>query len=250
MKEADLLAVQAAAKALRLASVSANASELSEVASREHWGHLRYLSEVLQSEMDLRESRRAERLLAEARLPRAKLFSGFDISASALSPETISYLARGEFLETATSVVLIGGPGTGKSHLLIATLAALAAQGRRVRYVNAAALVNELAEAEDEKRLLRLIERYGKFSALAIDELGYLHLDRRGAELLFQVITEREESSSVLVGTNLPFSEWGSVFPDARLAAAVVDRITFRAKILETGTDSYRLRATVNAQRN
>ena len=154
MREAELLSVQAAAKALRLASVSANASELSEVAAREHWGHLRYLAEVLQPEMDLRETRRAERLLAEARLPRTKLFSGFDISTSALSPEAISYLARGEFLETATSVVLIGGPGTGKSHLLIAGLAGLAGLGQRVRYVSAAAAVIKLAEAEDDAREL------------------------------------------------------------------------------------------------
>uniref|UniRef100_UPI0023F47E69 ATP-binding protein n=1 Tax=Ferrimicrobium acidiphilum TaxID=121039 RepID=UPI0023F47E69 len=178
---------------------------------------------------------------------RTKLLAQFDLGSSTMSQDTLAWLARGDFVESATSVVLIGGPGTGKTHLLIGTLIALAGIGRRVRYVNASALVNELAEAEDERRLSRLLERYGRYDVLAIDELGYLHLDRRGAELLFQVITDREESSSLMVATNLPFGEWASIFTDARLAAAVVDRITYRSKIIETGIESYRLRSATNA---
>ncbi len=95
-----------------------------------------------------------------------------------------------------------------------------------------------------------MIERYRRLDALGIDELGYLHLDRRGAELLFQVITEREEASSLLVATNLPFGEWTGIFSDTRLAAAVVDRITFNAKIIETGSDSYRLRSAIAQKRS
>jgi DNA replication protein DnaC len=108
----------------------------------------------------------------------------------------------------------------------------------------AAALVNELVEAADDRALAKTIARYARLDLLCLDELGYLHLDPRGAELLFQVLTEREERASVAVASNAPFSEWGSTFTDPRLAAAVVDRLTFNAHILETGTDSYRLRST------
>jgi DNA replication protein DnaC len=122
-------------------------------------------------------------------------------------------------------------------------------EGLRVRYATAAGLVNELAEAADERVLARTVARYGRLDLLCLDELGYVHLDPRGAELLFQVITEREERASVAVASNLPFGEWGSVFPDARLAAAVVDRLTYRAHVIETGTESYRLRANAKARK-
>ena len=117
-------------------------------------------------------------------------------------------------------------------------------RGLRVRYVTAAGLVNELAEAADERTLSRLVARYGRLDLLCLDEFGYVHLDPRGAELLFQVLTEREERASVAVASNAPFSEWGTTFTDARLAAAIVDRLTFHAHILETGTQSYRLRVS------
>jgi DNA replication protein DnaC len=117
-------------------------------------------------------------------------------------------------------------------------------QGRRVRYATAAQLVNELVEAADERRLSRIVARYRRIDLLCLDELGYVSLDSRGSELLFQILTEREEKSSVAVASNLPFSEWGSVVADPRLVAAIVDRVTFNAHIIETGTDSFRLRTT------
>ena len=113
---------------------------------------------------------------------------------------------------------------------------------------DAAALVNELVEAQDEHTLTRLVRRYGRYDLLLIDELGYLHLDPRGAELLFQVITEREERATIAVATNAPFSEWANTFTDPRLCSAIIDRLTFHAHIIETGTDSYRLRATQTAK--
>lgn len=117
-------------------------------------------------------------------------------------------------------------------------------QGRSVRYVTCAQLVNELAEAADEKRLSKLIARYGRVDLLLLDELGYVQLDTRGAELLFQILTEREERSSIATASNLPFSEWGKVITDARLVAAIIDRLTFNAHIIETGSESYRLKST------
>ena len=156
-------------------------------------------------------------------------------------------LGAGALIERGDPVVLLGDSGTGKSHLLIGTGMAAADSGRRVRYTTAAALVNELVEASDERTLSRVIARYGRVDLLCIDELGYLSLDVRGAELLFQVLTEREEKRSVAVASNAPFSEWGRTFSDARLAGAVVDRLTFRSLIVETGSDSYRLRSANTA---
>ena len=107
-----------------------------------------------------------------------------------------------------------------------------------------AALVNELVEAADDRRLSRLVARYGRLDLLCLDELGYVQLDARGAELMFQILTEREEKASVATASNLPFSEWGQVIGDPRLVAAIVDRLTFNAHIIETGAESFRLRST------
>ena len=140
--------------------------------------------------------------------------------------------------------MLLGDSGTGKSHLLIGLGMKACQMGKTVRYVTCAQLVNELAEAADQKRLSRLVTRYGRVDLLLLDELGYVQLDARGAELMFQILTEREERSSVATATNLPFSEGGKIVPDARLVAAIIDRLTFHAHIIETGSDSYRLRTT------
>ena len=152
-------------------------------------------------------------------------------------------------MDAGEPVVLLGDSGTGKSHLLIGLGLAACEQGRRVRYVTTAQLVNELVEAADERVLSRVVARYGRLDLLLLDEVGYVVVDPRGAELLFQVVTEREERASIALATNLPFSEWGSVFPDPRLVAAIVDRVTFNAHILETGTQSYRLRTSKTSTR-
>ncbi len=132
-------------------------------------------------------------------------------------------------------------PGTGKSHLLIGLGTAAAQAGHRVRYVLAAKLVNELIEAADERQLSRTIARYGRVELLCLDELGYMELDKRGAELLFQVLTEREEKTAIAIASNDSFSGWTKTFTDPRLCAAIVDRLTFGGNIIETGTSSYRL---------
>lgn len=183
--------------------------------------------------------------MVEARFPRIKRLAEFDCGASGkVDLATVATLAAGSFIDAGEPLCLIGDSRTGKSHLLIGTGLAAAEAGRRVRYVTCAALVNELAEAADDHVLSRVVARYGRLDLLCLDEVGYVHLDPRGAELLFQVITEREERASVAVASNASFSEWGTTFSDPRLAAAVVDRLTFRAHIIETGTDSYRLRTS------
>lgn len=142
---------------------------------------------------------------------------------------------------------LIGDSGTGKSYLLILLGTEAAMKGFRVKYTLATKLVNELIEAADDKVLSTTIARYGRVDLLCLDELGYMALDRRGAELLFQVLTEREEKSSVAIASNESFGGWTKTFTDPRLCSAIVDRLTFGGHIIETGTQSYRLTRTAQA---
>jgi DNA replication protein DnaC len=173
-----------------------------------------------------------------AGFPRSKRLDDFDFAANpALNPALIGQLATSDWVRQGRPLCLIGDSGTGKTHLLIALGAAAAERGHSVRYVLAAKLVNELAKAADERHLARTIAH--RFDL--IDELGYLQLDRRGAELLFQVLTEREERSAVAIASNEPFSGWTKTFTDPRLCAAIVDRLTYNGHIIETGTTSYRL---------
>jgi DNA replication protein DnaC len=245
---AAIAAIGAASRELHLPTVRQEAERLAEVAERSRAGHLAYLADVLSAEIDDRAERRRIRRVREARFPRIKRLADFDVSSSPIDAVTIATLASGTYLDKGEPVVLLGDSGTGKSHLLIGMGIAACEQGRAVRYATCAGLVNELVEAADERRLSRIVSRYGRLDLLLLDELGYVQLDMRGAELFFQVLTEREEKSSVAVASNLPFSEWGQVITDPRLVAAIVDRMTFRALIIETGTESFRLRATRRAK--
>jgi DNA replication protein DnaC len=194
------------------------------------------------AECEHRDRRRAERQVRGAGFPRAKWLADFDFDANpGISPAVLSTLAPCDWVRKGLPLCLIGDSGTGKSHLLIALGTAAAMAGFRVRYTLASKLANELAEAADDRQLTKTITRYGRADLLCIDELGYMELDRRGAELLFQVLTEREETASVAIASNESFSGWTKTFTDPRLCAAIVDRLTFNATIIETGTESYRL---------
>ncbi|WP_374200239.1 IS21-like element helper ATPase IstB [Streptomyces sp. AC555_RSS877] len=192
-----------------------------------------------------RARRRSERRIKAAQFPREKSIRAFDFDANAnLDAAVIHTLATCEWVKKDLPLCLMGDSGTGKSHLLIALGTEAAMAGFRVRYTLATKLVNELVEAADEKILTKTIARYGRVDLLCIDELGYMELDRRGAELLFQVLTEREEKNSVAIASNESFGGWTRTFTDPRLCAAIVDRLTFGGNIIETGTDSYRLAQT------
>lgn len=238
-------AIGAATRDLHLPTVRDEAVRLAETAVRERQSHLVYLAEVLSAEVDDRAERRRARRIAEARFPRIKTLADFNLDvAPSIQPAVFAALASGAYLDAGEPVVALGDSGTGKTHLLIGLGLAACEQGRRVRYVTTAAMVNELVEAADDRHLSRVVARYARLDLLLLDELGYVQVDARGAELLFQIITAREERASIAIGTNLPFSEWGAIFSDPRLVAAIVDRVTFNAHILETGTSSYRLRTS------
>ncbi|RLE20715.1 MAG: AAA family ATPase [Actinobacteria bacterium] len=237
--------IQASARELKLPIIRTQSGDLAKDAERASATYLGFLSDLLEAEVDARTERRRQRMINEAKFPRLKRLADFDLTAApTVNPATIATLAAGNYIATGDPVVLLGDSGTGKSHLLIGLGLAACEQGQRVRYITAAQLANELAEAADDRKLSRLVARYGRIDLLLLDEVGYVQLDARGAELIFQILTEREEKSSIALASNLPFSEWGQIISDPRLVAAIVDRVTFNAHIIETGTDSYRLKTS------
>jgi DNA replication protein DnaC len=166
-----------------------------------------------------------------------------------ISAQQIHELAQGTYIGRAEPVIFIGDSGTGKTHLLTGLAVAACRQKRRVRFTTAAALINEMVEAKHQLQLGRALNRWARYDLIALDEVGYVPLAEVGAEFLFQVIAERAEKAAVIVTTNLPFSEWTQVIPNARLCKALIDRITDRANIIETGTDSYRFRRTLEKRK-
>jgi len=235
-------AIDQACRVLRLPTIRTRAEEIAAAAAREQLSYWGFLAELLLAECDDRDRRRSARRVKAAGFPREKWLADFDFEANPdINPALIHTLAKGEWIRKGDPLCLIGNSGTGKTHLLIALGITAAQDGFRVRYALATKLVNELVEAADDRQLARTIARYGRVDLLCIDELGYMQLDRRGAELLFQVLTEREETASVAIASNESFSGWTKTFTDPRLCAAIVDRLTFAGNIIETGTSSYRL---------
>jgi DNA replication protein DnaC len=233
-------------RVLHLPTVAAQCAPLAEQAVRERRTHLGYLEALLQTELEDREQRLVERRLREARLPRMKTLEEFEFARNPkVSAQEIHELAKGDYIARAEPIIFIGESGTGKTHLLTGLAVAACRQKRRVRFASAAGLINELVEAKHQLQLGRVLARWARYDLIALDEVGYVPLAEVGAEFLFQVIAERAEKAAVVVTTNLPFSEWTQVIPNARLCKALLDRITDRAHIIETGTDSYRFRRTV-----
>ena len=244
-EQAAEAAVDSACRQLRLPTVRSRVGEMLEAADKEQLTYRGFLAELLLAECDDRARRRSARRVKAAGFPRDKWVGDFDFDANpGVNPATIHQLATADWVRAGHPLCLIGDSGTGKSHLLIALGTAAAEAGYRVKYTLATKLVNELVEAADERQLAKTIARYGRVHWLCIAELGYRELDRRGAELLFQVLTEREERSSVAIASNESFSGWTKTFTDPRLCAAIVDRLTFGGNIIETGTQSYRLAST------
>jgi len=235
--------IEAHAAELKLPTVRRRFRALSEEALREQQTPVAYLAALLEAEMTERSERRERRRLIEARFPVMKRLEDFRFADNPKVPQaTIAALAHGSWIDDRESVIFIGESGTGKTMLATALAVCACQQGRRVRFTTLAGLANELQEAESRRELARVVARYARTELVVLDELGYLALPEGAAELVFQVISERNERASLIVTTNLPFGEWTKVFPDPRLAKAVVDRITHRAHIIETGSESWRFR--------
>ncbi|MGH2916676.1 MAG: IS21-like element helper ATPase IstB [Solirubrobacteraceae bacterium] len=235
--------IEAHATELKLPTVKARFRQMAAEATREQQTPTAYLAALLEAEMHERAERRERRRLLDARFPLLKRLEEFRFADNPKIPQaTIAALADGSWIGDRDSIVLVGDSGTGKTHLAIALAVCACQQGRRVRFTTLAGLANELQEAESRKELARVVGRYSRTEVVVLDELGYLSLPDGAAELVFQVISERNERGSLIVTTNLTFGEWTKVFPDPRMAKAVVDRITHRAHIIDTGTESWRFR--------
>jgi DNA replication protein DnaC len=237
-------------KAVRVPTVGANFVSLAEQAVKENHTHIRYLEALLAMECEERDRHAITNRIRDAQLPRMKALEEFDFAQAPQIPAArIRELAEGGYIERSEPVVLIGECGTGKSHLAMGLCLAACRQKRRVRFTTAAALVNELVEAKQNNQVRRMMTRWQRYELVALDEVGYVPLADIGAEFLFQVISERAERAAIIVTTNLPFSEWTTVFPNPRLCKALLDRITDRAHIIETGTESFRFRRTMERRK-
>jgi len=235
--------VEAHARELHLPAIRARFRQLAAEATREQQTPLAYLAALLEAEVTERSERRERRRLLDARFPLVKRLEEFRFADNPSVPQaTIASLAEGAWIDDRESVILIGESGTGKTMLATALAVCACQQGRRVRFTTLAGLATELQEADSRRELARVVGRYTRTELVVLDELGYLGLPEGAAELVFQVISERNERGSLIVTTNLPFGDWTKVFPDPRLAKAVVDRITHKAHIIDTGTQSWRFR--------
>jgi DNA replication protein DnaC len=224
--------------------------KLAREAAAKNEAYESYLLRLTEAEVTTRAANALAARIHAASFPVVKDFDTFDFAAiPSLSKQKVLELARGQWVEEHTNCCLIGNAGTGKTHIAVALGLAICRLGTRVRFVTAAGLVTQLEEAQQQHRLDRLLTQLDRVDLLIIDELGYLSFSRGGAELLFQVFADRYERRSVLVTSNLAFSEWGTVFQGDRMTAALLDRLTHRCEIFEMNGESYRFRESMKAKK-
>jgi DNA replication protein DnaC len=235
-------------KTLRLPTMLAEYAKLAREAAEADENYEEYLLRLTDLEVAQRSANALTARIKAAGFPVLKDLDTYDFSAMPSVPKAkIVELARGEWIEQKFNLCLLGNAGTGKTHLAIALGQAACRCGKRVRFFTAAALVNALEEAQKQYRLERFLSQLDRTDVLLIDELGYLSFSRSGAELLFQIFAERYERASILVTSNLAFSDWGSIFQGERMTAALLDRFTHRCHIFEINGESYRFRESAKA---
>jgi DNA replication protein DnaC len=238
------------ARQLRLPTLGGEFARLAEQAIRQEQSHLSYLEALLGEEVEERERHTMARRIQEAHFPKVKTLEEFEFEKAPLLPVALlRNLAEGGYLERSEPVLFTGEAGTGKTHLAIGLAVAACRQKRRVRFTTAAALINDLMEARNQNELSRITSRWMRYELIVIDEMAYVSIPESAAELLFQVIAGRAERAAVIVTTNLIFSEWTSMFPNARLCKAMIDRLTDQAHIIDTGKESYRFRRTMEKKK-
>jgi len=229
-------------KTLKLPTFLREHEKVAKLCAAEGVDHIRFLLRLAELELIDRERRTVERRIKQARFPAVKSLDSFDfLSIPSLNKVMILELARCEYIDRKANIIALGNSGTGKTHIALGLGLAACQKGLTVGFTTAASLVHELMEARDEKQLLRYQKKLAKYKLLIIDELGFVPLSKTGAELLFEVFSQRYERGSVLVTSNLPFDEWTEVFGSERLTGALLDRLTHHVHILEMNGDSYRL---------
>jgi len=228
---------------LRLPTFAKNYAAFAADAAQQNLDPIRFLLSLAEQEVHQREQNRLQARLKAARFPVVKELAAFDFSAVPnINKAAILDLARGEYIQKRQSVIFIGNPGLGKTHLSIGLARAACHQGHKVRFWTAAGLVNELLQAQDEHRLHRMIASALKLDLVVLDELGFIPFTSTGAQALFTFCSELYERLSLIITTNLKFADWVQVFGDERLTAALLDRLTHHAHLIELIGESFRFR--------
>lgn len=229
-------------KALKLPTILRDYVGVAAACTQEREGYAQYLLRLTERELLDRERRAMERRLKEAQFPTTKTIESFDFAAQpSLNEALVRELLRGDYLAKKENVLLVGNPGTGKTHLATALGYMACTQGRRVRLFTTTSLVTQMLEQREARSLQRFLRQLERLDLLILDELGYVPFVKAGAELLFDVVGRAYERSSLIVTTNLPFEQWTEVLGSERMTGALLDRLTHRVHILEVNGPSYRL---------
>ena len=248
--DANHLLLKSNLKQLRLPTMKAEFEQLAREAAQSNQTFEQYLLRLTELEVSARASNTLNQRIKQAQFPVHKDLDTYDFSAlPSLSKQKVLELARGDWITQHSNVCLIGQPGTGKTHLSIALGLAACREGRRTKFFTAAALVNQLEEAQKKFGLDQFLKRLDKIDLLIVDELGYLSFSRSGAELLFQVFADRYERRSLLITSNLSFSDWGQIFQGERMTAALLDRLTHHCHIFEMNGESFRFKESMKEKK-
>ena len=233
-------------KFLKLSAMLAELEAAIRQAKESSSGYGEFLCTLTDREVDARMEHGRQRRIKEAKFPLMKPMETFDFeSAPNLDTRLIKELSGCQYIKEARNVIFLGRSGTGKTHLATALGIEACGHGVRTRFTTGCGLVNELIEARDDKRLSRLIERYRRYGLLIIDELGYVPFSKEGAQLIFQILAERHERKPVMITTNMGFGDWTQIFGDPSMTAALLDRVTHKAHVINCTWESYRLKETL-----